>query len=87
VAAAAIGPVQRPQPFPGRALLEQKLTVPIEDQQRECPMQNTAAGVTVGAVQMADFLIGIVYEYQRLRVCQLNFTPHGQAHCVQLLTG
>jgi hypothetical protein len=36
---------------------------------------------------MADFLVGIVYEYQRLRVCQLNFTPHGQAHCVQLLRG
>jgi hypothetical protein len=38
-------------------------------------MQYTAAGVTVGAVQMADFAVGMVYEYQRLRICQRDLTP------------
>jgi hypothetical protein len=33
VAAAAVGPIQRPESFRGRALLEQQLTVPVEDQQ------------------------------------------------------
>ena len=38
-------------------------------------MQYAAAGVTVGAVQMADLAVGIVYEDQRLRICQRNLTP------------
>jgi hypothetical protein len=38
-------------------------------------MQNSAAGVTVGAVQVADLAVGVVYEYQRLRICQRNLTP------------
>jgi hypothetical protein len=38
-------------------------------------MQNAAAGVTVGAVQMADFAVGIVYEDQGLRICQWTLTP------------
>ena len=38
-------------------------------------MQHAAAGVTVGAVQMADFAVGMVYEYQWLRICQRNLTP------------
>ena len=38
-------------------------------------MQYTAAGVTVDAVEMADFAIRIVYEYQGLRICQWNLAP------------
>jgi hypothetical protein len=75
MAAAAVGPVQRPEPFSGRALLQQQLAVPIKNQQRKRPMQYAAAGVTVGAVQMADFSVGMVYEYQRLRIGQRNLTP------------
>src|SRR5262249_51687569 len=75
VAAAAVGPVQGPEPFSGRALLKQQLAVPIENQQGKRPMQHAAASVTVGAVQMADFAVGIVYEYQGLRICQRNLTP------------
>ena len=38
-------------------------------------MQHTAASVTVGAVQMADFPVVMVYEYQRFRICQRDLTP------------
>ena len=38
-------------------------------------MQHAAASVTVGAVQMADFAVRIVYKYQRLRVCQRHLAP------------
>jgi hypothetical protein len=38
-------------------------------------MQYTAASVTVGAVQMADFAVGMVYEYQRFRICQRDLAP------------
>jgi hypothetical protein len=38
-------------------------------------VQNAAAGVTVGAVQVADLAVGIVYEYQGLRICQRHLTP------------
>jgi len=31
--------------------------------------------MTVGAIQVADLAVGIVYEYQGLRVCQRNLTP------------
>jgi len=50
-------------------------------------MQNTATGMTIGTVQMADFAVGAVHQYQWLRICQRNLTPHCQTHCVQLETG
>ena len=31
-------------------------------------MQHAAACVTIGAVEMADLVVGIVHEYQRLQV-------------------
>src|ERR1700751_4088160 len=74
VTAAAVGPVQRPEPFRRRAVLQPQLTVPVENQQRKCPMQDATACVTVGPVEVANFAVGIVYEYQGLRVCQRNLT-------------
>jgi|ERR1700685_2110936 hypothetical protein len=68
MAAAAVRPVERPQPFAGRSLLQEQLTPVIEDQQRKCPVQNALAIVAQILVQKSDFSVGPVYENQRVNI-------------------
>jgi hypothetical protein len=38
-------------------------------------VQNAIASVAVGPVEMADFAVGIINEYEGLRIYQWNVTP------------
>src|SRR6202034_806700 len=68
MAAAAVRPVQRPEPLGGGALLQQQLLPAVEDQQRKGAVQDTLTGMAARLVQVSQFAIGAVHENQRLRI-------------------
>jgi len=78
--AAAVRPIQRPEPLGWRALLQQQLPSAIEDQQRKRPVQNPPTRVTLGLAQVAQPAVGFVYQDQSVRICHntainTNFVP------------
>src|SRR5207248_423919 len=66
MAAATVGPVQRPQPLRRRPLLQQQLAGIVENQQGERPVQDAAALMAPSLIQMPDLAVGFVHEDQRL---------------------
>src|SRR5258708_25441086 len=62
MAAAAVRPVQRPQTLRRRALLQQQLTVAVENEQRERPMQDAPAVMALGLAEVSYFAVGFIYE-------------------------
>src|SRR5579862_9578207 len=69
MAAAAVGPVQRPKTLGGRALLQEQLAASIEYQQRERSMQDTTSLVAQIFAQMAEPAVCLVHEDQSVRIC------------------
>ena len=69
MAAATIGPVEGPQPLGGCTLLYEQLTMPVEDQQRECAMQYAAALVARFFAQVTEPTVGFVDQDQCVRIC------------------
>ena len=47
---------------------KQQLAAPVEDEQRERAMQNTAAVVAQSLAQMTDLAVRLVHQNQRLRI-------------------
>src|ERR1700679_1150391 len=55
--AAAVGPVQGPEPLAGCPLLDEQVAVAVENQQRKGPMQNAVALVAASLAQTAHIAI------------------------------
>jgi hypothetical protein len=64
-------------------LLHEQLTVSVENEERKGTVQDPAAGVAVGPVEVADFAIGIVHEYQPLRIHR-NSTKENALRCLRV---
>jgi hypothetical protein len=71
VAAAAVGPVQRPKALAGRALLDEQLASTIENKQGESPMQHPTTLVAQRFAQVPEPPILLVDENQRVRICHV----------------
>ena len=66
VRAAGVGPELRPQPLVPVPLLQQRLALGIEYEQRECPVQHSVAVVAGSLVERPDLPILTVDQNQRL---------------------
>ena len=64
MAAAAVGPIQRPQPLGRGPLLQQQFALFIKDQQRERPMQHPAAVMAFELAQVTDLAVSFVHQDQ-----------------------
>jgi hypothetical protein len=69
VAAATVGPVKGPKALAGRTLLHEQFAVRIENQQRECAVQNAATLVARFLAQLAESTVGLVDQDQGIRIC------------------
>src|SRR5690606_17141469 len=75
--AAGVGPVARPQPLLGAALLQQQLALLVEDEQRERPVQHAGGIVRLGLADGADLVVVLVDKHQQLAVIGNGFVTRG----------
>jgi hypothetical protein len=69
MAAAAIRPIEWPETFARRALLDQQFAVAVENQERKGPMQDSAAFVAADFAERPHAVIGGINEDQSVGIC------------------